>query len=195
MPVWRLQTTWQLDSAFPKDGITITPHFNDAGALTSPDSLCEDLATALQTWVAATGQLTIRAYDAQGTVPVLPQGEAIRNAGAVMNLAQPRELAICLSFFNERNAARRRGRLYIPKALADNTSLGLRPSGAQQTKVAALAPIFANLGGADVDWCVYSRADDQARPVTNWYVDDEWDIVRSRGLRSTSRLSGTTTEA
>ena len=28
--------------------------------------------------------------------------------------------------------------------------------------------------------------------VTNWYVDDEWDVVRSRGLRATTRTAGTT---
>lgn len=195
MPVWRLQTSWQLDSAFPRDAVTITPHFDDHGLGTDPDGLCEDLATALQSWVNVTGQLTVRAYDAQGSPPVIPQGEAIRNAGASMNTAQPRELAICLSFFNVRNAPRRRGRLYIPKGMLDATSLGLRPSTTQMNKIAALAPIFQNLGGSDVDWSVYSRADDQARPVTNWYVDDEWDIVRSRGLRSNSRVAGTTSEA
>jgi hypothetical protein len=38
---------------------------------------------------------------------------------------------------------------------------------------------------------VYSRREKVARPVTNYWVDDEWDTVRSRGLRSSTRVTGT----
>lgn len=195
MPIWRLQTTWQLDSTFPRDRMCITPHFDDGGISTDPDGLCEDLATALQTWVASTGELTVKAYDAQGSTPVYPQGSAVRNAGASMNTACPRELALCLSFYSGQNVGRKRGRVYLPMGLVTSGSVGLRPSPTHISKVDDLAVVFQDLGGPDVDWCVYSRADDVARPVTNWFVDDEWDIQRRRGLRSSSRSAGTTSEA
>lgn len=196
MPVWRLQVSWGADTAFPRDRMVITPHFNDAGALTDPDGLCEDLADALATWGGSpTREILVRAYDAQGTPPVFPQGEAIRNTDSFPPGSAPREIAVCLSFYSERNLPRQRGRLYIPVNVMGQSVSNIRPSTAAQTKVADLVPIFTGLGGPDVDWCVYSRVDDEARPVTNWFVDDEWDVQRSRGLRSSNRQTGTTSEA
>lgn len=194
MPVWRLQTSWQFDTAFPRDRIIITPHFDDGGALTDPEGLCDDLLAALLTWYPTTAEVRVTAYDAQGTPPVFPQGEAIANVGAIDTSNVFREAALCLSYYSERNLPRRRGRLYVPGEMV-STNIGVRPTSAAQTKVGALADIFANLGGADVDWVVYSRLTDQAHPVTNWWVDNEWDVVRSRGLRSDQRLQGTTSEA
>jgi hypothetical protein len=60
------------------------------------------------------------------------------------------------------------------------------------TKVMALGPIFANLGGSDVDWIVWSRKNHTATKVQNYWVDDEWDTVRSRGLKRSTRQVATT---
>lgn len=195
MPVWRLQTTFGADSAFAEDGLTITPHFNDGGALTDPQGLCDDLADALATWTTSARQVVVRAYDAQGAPPVYPQGEAIRNLGTYPQSAGVRETAVCLSFYAGRNLPRQRGRLYIPTVITGQSTTSPRPNPTMRTKVAALVPIFTALGGADVDWCVFSRTDKVARSVTNWWVDDAWDTVRSRGLSPTTRDEGTTSEA
>ena len=72
--------------------------------------------------------------------------------------------------------------------------LTTRPSQTTRDKVAELAPILAALGGVDVDWSVWSKVDGQARAVTNWWIDDEWDTQRLRGLRGATRTEGTTTE-
>jgi len=193
MPIWRLQTSWAITSTFPRDRVVVTPHFNDAGALTDPDQLCEDLADALMAWFTTTGELRVTAYDAQGTPPVFPQGEAIRNPGTAHAVSAPRELAVCLSFFGTRNLPRQRGRLYIPQFMA-GAGPGLRPTAGMQAKVGELAPIFSDLGGVDVDWCVYSRITSTPHSVTNWWVDNEWDVIRSRGLIGDERLEGTTSE-
>lgn len=196
MPVWRLQVEWSLDTLLPRDVLMITPHFDDQDALTSPQDLCDDLAAALDDWDVGQHQIEVTAYDAQGSQPVFPQGHAIINEGEATAATCPREVALCLSFYSERPLPRQRGRLYIPFTFVTGSAPGaVRPSGAWMQRVADLAPIFQDLGGTEVDWCVYSRADDQARPVTNWFVDDEWDTVRSRGLRPSSRLAGTTGEA
>lgn len=193
MPIWRLQCTWALDSALPRDRIVMTPHFDDGGALTNPQNLCNDLLAALQTWTNSTGEVAVRAYDAQGSKPVFPQGEAIANAGLFMSPNVPRELAVCLSFYSQRNLPRQRGRLYMPLPLI-GTALSARPNVGHFGKGSSLAAKFQALGGADVDWCVYSRVDNVARPVTHWWMDDEWDVQRSRGLRGTTRTTGTTSE-
>jgi hypothetical protein len=196
MAVYRLQCAWQIDTAFPRDALVITPHFNNTGGIltdSDTDALCEDLATALVAWDNKNTQLTVKAYDAQGTPPVAPVGMAVRNSGVIANSFTPREVALCLSFYSEQNVPRKRGRVFVPASVFA-ASLNVRADITARTKVGELATIFADLGGADIDWSVYSRVDDTARKVTNWWVDDEWDTIRSRGLRASERLSGTTTE-
>ena len=194
MPLWRLQVQIAADTTLPRDALVLTPHFNDAGALTDPESLCQDLADGIAAWSAVPRQVIVTAYDAQGTPPVFPAASAIVNTGVAPESGMPREIAVCLSFYATRNLPRQRGRLYIP-ALAMGLSLGVRPTlGGARQKVADLVPILADLGGADVDWSVFSRRDAVARSVSNWWVDDEWDTVRSRGLRPSARTEGTVDE-
>jgi hypothetical protein len=194
MPIWRLQASWQLDTAAPRDRVVITPHFNDIGATTDPQNLCDDLLAGLETVLPTSGELRVKAYDAQGSVPVYPQGDSIIRATQVHPTSKPRELAVCLSFYGERNVARQRGRLYIPVGITAIAVNALRPV-IPITQLADLVTLFTGLGGADVDWCVYSRRLDHAFSVTNWWYDDEWDVMRSRGLRGSARIQGTTTEA
>jgi len=194
MPIWRLQCTWQADTVAPRDRVMITPHFNDLGATTDPQNLCDDMLAGLQTIHSFGGEVRVTAYDAQGTVPVYPQGDAIIQKGATQGTGGPRELAMCLSFYGERNVPRQRGRLYIPIFFLGATTNSLRPT-MPQPAMPALVSLFTGLGGPDVDWCVYSRKMKHAYSVTDWWYDDEWDVMRSRGLRGTTRVLGTTTEA
>lgn len=194
MPIWRLQVSWQKDTAAPRDRMVITPHFNDVGATTDPQNLCDDLLAGLNTITPTTGELRVKAYDAQGSVPVYPQGDSVINVGATQATANPRELAVCLSFYGERNVPRQRGRLYLPAWFLGTGTSTLRPS-VPIGKMDALIPVLTGLGGPDVDWCVYSRRLDHAFSVTDWWYDNEWDVQRSRGSVGTSRIKGTTTEA
>lgn len=192
MPVWRLQCAWSVDTLLPRDQLIITPHFNDRGVGTNPQNLCDDLAAALNTWDNAARQIRVTAYDAQGSPPVIPQGEKIVNPDLAPATVGVREVALCLSFYSEQNRPRKRGRLYVPAAIGGIGTGTARPTSAQRQKVADLVPIFASLGGADVDWVVFSRLDNAARKVSHWWVDDAWDIQRSRGLDPSTRLTGTT---
>jgi hypothetical protein len=196
MPIWRMQCAFQADSALPRDQLTINPHFNDGGFASDPQTLCEDLAAALDTWADGSGQINVKAYDAQGTKPVYPAGDATVNPGGSSITGGPRETAVCLSYYSGRNVPRQRGRLYIPWSLIQiqGTLTSTRPNEITRNRVAQLVPVLADLGGVDVDWVVYSPTDDVARPVSNWWVDDEWDTVRSRGLRPTTRDQGTVSE-
>jgi len=195
MPIWRLNVEAFGDSVLPRDAMTITPHFNDGGTSSDPQQLCDDLADAMVAYYEGTRQIEVTAYDAQGTVPVVPQGYAIRDVGQAPASTMPREIAVCLSFFSEFNRPRLRGRLYLPMVcIATSALIAGRPAEPLRTKVGELAPILQDLGGIDVDWVVYSRVDDEARAVTDWWVDDEWDTIRSRGLRATARTTGTTSE-
>lgn len=193
MPIYRMQCQIAADTTLPRDYCVITPHFEDTGLGSDPQGLCEDLAAGLSAaWPSR--EIRVTSYDAQGTPPVFPNGTAVENEGDSPAASAPRELAVCLSFYADRNLPRQRGRLYIPHFLYNSTySATGRPSSGERTAIADdLVELFADLGGVDVDWVVYSRTDDEARKVSNWWIDDEWDVQRSRGLRATERTSGTT---
>ena len=190
MPVWRMQCEFQMDTAFPRDVLMINPHFNDGQGVildTGVDDLCQDLADALFDWRGQAGQITVTAYDAQGTIPVIPQGTATAGGATIPNSVCCRELALCLSFRSGASQPRKRGRLFIPAAFLGSSSVPVRPTSGQMTQVAALVPYLTNLGSTDIDWGVYSRVNDEFYAATDWWVDDEWDIIRSRGMRPTTR--------
>jgi hypothetical protein len=193
MPIYRAQCGLAAHSPDARDRFVITPHFNDRGISSDPDGLARDLAEGLAQVLGFSGEIKVAMYDAQGLPPNYPKGEHVFQPGQVWAGAGMREAALCLSFYSEHNRPRNRGRLYIPAALTAAGTSGTRPPiGSVQTQFQALVSLFAGLGGADVDWVVYSRRDNQAKKVSNWWCDNEWDVQRSRGLRPTSRISGTT---
>jgi hypothetical protein len=168
----------------------ITPHFKTLLAGSDPVALATDLANGLNTWCASTREINVKCYDAQGTKPVYPVADVTKSAGLYPASPVSRELALCLSFYGSRNVKRERGRLYFPAFLAAGT-YGLRPTTGQRDWIKSAVPIFTGLGGVDVDWVVYSRVADAATTVKNWWIDDEWDIQRRRGLKATTRTVGT----
>jgi hypothetical protein len=103
-----------------------------------------------------------------------------------------REVALCLSYFAGRNLPRFRGRLYIGPW--QQSSMAERPSATAITILRDLATRLGGIGGPDVDWQLFSPTRNAYSKITNVWVDDEWDTVRSRGLKATSRSSGGTQE-
>jgi hypothetical protein len=102
----------------------------------------------------------------------------------------PREVALCLSYYSERNIPRFRGRLFIgPWSYAVE-----RPVLGQRQNLTQLATALGAVGGANVDWQLYSPTRNAFSKITNGWVDDEWDTVRSRGLRATLRENFVTNE-
>jgi hypothetical protein len=193
MAIYRAQVAWSIDSAFPRDQMIINPHFRDAGVGSDPGILANDLADAINTWDTTPTKLQVRIYDAEEAAPAFPKAVATRNESVIASSNWPREVAVCLSYYAGQNVPRRRGRLYVPVGVCGSANT-LRPSSALMQKVGDLATIFADLGGTDVDWIIWSRASLTARSATNWWVDDEWDTMRSRGMRSTTRLLGSLSE-
>src|SRR6185503_17999107 len=101
-----------------------------------------------------------------------------------------------LSFYHEHNRPRHRGRLYMCPFLISNVgSLGEFVNTNLMTRFMEYADVLKDLGGVNVDWVVWSRRDKKAYPVTDYWVDNEWDAQRRRGLRSLTRQTGQTDEA
>ena len=199
MAIYRMQCSFAADTALPRDRFVITPHFSTPNPWPEMQSLVDDLADRLAAFdqAGANGrEVNVRAYDAQSPPPNRPLAEATRARDVAPASRTMREIALCLSFYSEFNEPRRRGRLYLPLFwISGGATVGPRPAAEHIARAAMLPEIFQNLGGTDVDWCVFSRRDNEARPVTNWWIDDEFDVQRRRGLRSTTRTTGTTSEA
>lgn len=193
------QVSWQVGSALPRDVMTIDPTFRHHAVLPGDDpnwqNLADDLSNALDAWLPQpTGrQQTVKLYEIGLPEPNRPKAIKVLKAGQFAEGSVPREIAMCLSFYGGQNTPRQRGRLYIPFwALSSGSTVGVRPTQAVIDKCAELGPILANLGGANVDWIVWSRKNNSATQVTNYFVDDEWDTQRRRGLRPTARKAAAT---
>jgi hypothetical protein len=182
------------DSLLPRDCIVNTLFFNHTvGEPVLPedvDAICADLATLFQgSWYGASNrQIKVTAYEVGGVDPHFPVGSAIINTGLSPESPGPRETALCLSFFGERNVPRKRGRIYL--AMGPRTSdMAVRPTVSHQTQAMAMATGFHNIGGINVDWSVHSTVTGDTEKVQYAWCDNEWDTVRKRGLKATGRLT------
>jgi hypothetical protein len=194
-----MQCSFQMDSGLPRDAVQINPVFNiqSAGGA-DPVGLTSDLATALNaklvTWTTAT-KLTVKSYDVEEAKPRYPKATEVRSSTIIRNSPIPREVALCLSFYADHPSGRRRGRLYVPASLWTPTgAIGVRPTTGDRDTVKQLVPIFTGLGGINVDWGIWSERDHAFHKATDYWIDDEWDTQRRRGLRATVRTTGTTGE-
>lgn len=99
------------------------------------------------------------------------------------------EVALCLSYYADRNLPRSRGRIYLGP-FAFNT-LTERPQQQLIDHISALGTGFSALGGANVDWCMRSVKNGDTHKVTNTWVDNAWDTQRRRGIRPLTRKLAT----
>src|SRR4051794_33962224 len=160
MATLRAQCAFRMDSGAATDVAIINPHFTGAGigvAAGDANQLATDLAAGLAAWSVLPTEVHVTMYNAIGPPPHYPIGEAYQRQSTAFATNVPRELAVCLSYWAGQNRPRRRGRLYVPYAMAATQGPAGFITTAVMTKVAALVPILTGLGGVNVDWCVWSR--------------------------------------
>lgn len=179
-----------------KNLITNTFFLSRAAPFGDPDiqGLCDDAAALFATFRSYPNNINevrVKAYDMDDAKPRPIRGNSLHAIAGVVDPA-PREVCLCLSFFSQRNLPRRRGRLYIGP-YAQNVMV-LQPAAPQQNDLGVLAQGLADLGGVDIDWVVHSVVDNTYNSVSDWWVDNEWDTQRSRGLEADQRISGTVGE-
>lgn len=187
MAIHRAQIAFEVDTAVPRDNCVITPHYQGA----DPQQLADALKTNL-TNLAGVGigpKFTVKVYNAQGPLPHPPLGTASAGTTPKGSIG-PREVSLCLSYFAGFNVKRFRGRVYIPNAFLGGTT-GLRPTASQMTAALNFRNALGKNLSANAVWCVFSRVLNQSLPITDVWVDDEWDTVRSRGSRTTARQTAT----
>jgi hypothetical protein len=109
----------------------------------------------------------------------------------------PREMAVCLSYkCVTQPGPRGRGRIYIGPLKAQAVEYAspgdYRPSGTLMLGLIESGVALRDASGAaNLPWQVYSRMNtaQHMHTVTNLWVDNEFDVVRGRGLRPTSRVT------
>lgn len=135
------------------------------------------------------GGVEVKLYDLQDPIPRPVRGHANWLAATGLNTGAPgpREVALCMSFRGETNTKRTRGRIFLGPYPA--TQMATRPNATMQSDAMALATGIANVGGIDIDWCVRSGFGPSMHPVKHAWCDNEWDTMRSRGLKATGRVT------
>lgn len=169
-----------------KDAIDNTLYFNVSGTPVLDDvnfaSLVSDLGTI---WIAkpwAAGRfLDIRAYAMDDPKPRPIRARQTWTVGGTAP-DSPRQVALCLSYYADRNLPRHRGRIY----LGPWSSPGASATSGQTSAVIQLASDLSGLGGINVDWSLWSPTNQTATRINHAWCDDSWDIIRSRKLAATA---------
>lgn len=186
MATYRVQMQFPMDGTLPRDVISVNPHFNGS----DPQALAAALKTNLLAWTnTASAPFTLKVYDATKAPPSYPLAIA-SSEGTPRNSNGPREVALCLSYYSTYNRPRYRGRLFLPASWFTSV-FQVRPAQATMTDVLTFATAVLKPGmPAATNWVVWSNTEGKAQGgVTDIWVDDEWDTIRSRGLKGTSRVT------
>jgi len=154
--------------------------------------------------------LTIIGYDQAAAKPRPELGVITATmfpAGASQNI--PEEVALCLSYYTDRNLKSKRGRLYIgPLNVGALTASGEppRPHAGMQAAFAAagtrliatglptVAPATVtntfpdSAGVASTAWALYSPKLGTYAAIEHGWIDDEWDGQSRRRLEATGRV-------
>jgi hypothetical protein len=182
------------DSSAPRDYATNSLWFNHTapGEILPADleSLADDLIDVYQAgWCAGMGarEIRVKVYEV-GPPPQYPVAEVVQDEGTFPASSGPREVALCLSYRSDGVPhARHRGRIFLPVYCHQAQPSTVRPNSTIMAAALAMAQGFADLGGVDVDWSTRSQTAGTVAAIQAAWVDDEWDTVRSRGLRPTTR--------
>jgi hypothetical protein len=194
LPLYRMQMSFGGDTALLKDRIVNTFHLNDGGVGSDPENLATDAVAVFQQWYGTTRYASCTVYEVAGPPPHYPVAFHEVNNGQTPSSTGPREVALCLSYYAERNLPRQRGRIFLCVPFNNGITINERPSTPVQQLVMDLGQSIADLGGVDVDWQVYSPTTQTSKNVTNIWCDNEWDTIRSRGLQPSNRLEATVDE-
>lgn len=143
----------------------------------------------------AVGPHLVKFYDIDGGIPNYPKWEETFNleaAGGAIEL--PMEVALAISYSNLLATTvprgRRRGRIYI-SGWTESANDGGRPITANVNSTLAAFSNYVQAVNAidELQAGIWSRANDQVYPIQEAHVDNEWDTMRSRGGKATSRAS------
>lgn len=193
MAQYRVLISLENSASLTAEDFVVNTFYLDTDALSGSDDPQALVQDAVGVWFTnvdvVTGFNLIRGriYDMSDPKPRSPVGEHVQAASA-SGESGPREVALCLSYYAGQNVPRKRGRMYFGPFFVSR--MAERPADTVRNKLAAIAAGISGLGGVNVQWVQYSPTTLQFSNVTHWWVDNEWDTMRSRGLKGTTRVQG-----
>jgi len=132
-------------------------------------------------------------YAEDGSVPNYPFEErSLTLASTPPAIGLPTEVNLCASYANDSSnlvpRARRRGRIYIGGWASDTNTVG-RPTTTIFTNTTNLFATYVEAVNDITGFrsVVYSRSNLAGYPIERVWVDNDWDTMRSRGRKSTTR--------
>lgn len=190
MPLVRMLVSWGPVETPVRDRFSNTLYFNVSGSVDDPDyqDLADDLRDiyATQAWTNSC-RIEVRAYDMRDAKPRPERAFSAVNrtgSGFVIGAGQ---VALCLSYYADRNLPSQRGRIYTGPWAPSTPNA----SDAVTATLISLGQAFAGLGGVNVDWSLYSPTKGTNTRISNIWVDNSWDVVRSRKQPATRRAAAT----
>jgi hypothetical protein len=204
------QARFESKTGLPEDVCINTWHFAGADNLVTMSGKAVDQLTDFYTGGHTGGSplmqymsesleedgLSITVYDFAAAIPRSPLGTVDVPIEFLAETPLPREVACVLSYRAEyvsgEPKARYRGRVFFgplnTEGIAtDATTKIPTVSSSLRTSLCAAARDLVDAGDSDTAWALYSPSDDAFRVVTQGFVDNEWDTVRSRGSAATVR--------
>lgn len=187
MPQYRVQVTNSNPTEPVRDAIVNTFYLDTDVEIFDEfqaGEIADDVNDLWSNAVLSLGQFKTQIYlmsDPEPRRPIATKTKAVAASTAI----GPREVALCLSYYSEDNVPRRRGRMYLgPWA---GSAMSERPGTPPITVLGTLAQGLADLGGLNVQWVVHSPTTGEYHNVTHRWIDNEWDTIRSRGRKATTR--------
>lgn len=182
--------------------IVSQPHTSDPGRdyttnvlaysapTTAPSAIGDGLMAAFTTGSSnvygSWANVWVKIYDRAAPLHSPPVYQAHYTGGGSTSL-MPRQVALCLSFYSGLNVRGQRGRIYIgPWA---NSVSGEFASTTVLTTMQNLANALKHPGGADVIHQILHKKTATWSNVSNYFINNVWDTMRSRLPKETARVT------
>lgn len=185
---WRALVAWRHPGHLAADLASNTLYFQKE-QIVSPgdyDQVAEDIWELYSqlSWIAG-AWLDVRMYNMEDAEPRPIRGQKTATVGGSYTAKAPREVALCLSYHGDRNLPSQRGRIYAGPF--NPTGMNDRPTNGHQMELIGLGQGLAGIGGEDISWRVRSVKTGEYHHIRQIWVNNEWDTMRSRGLKATAR--------
>lgn len=185
MPLVRMLVSWGRPSDKVADRLTNTLYFSVSGSVDDPDyqALADDLRDVYASIQFTAGaKIEVRAYNMDDAKPRPEKAYSTVTRTGTWTQGV-RQVAIALSYYADRNLPRQRGRIFTGPwpTTSDVVSSSYPPL------LLTFAQGLAGIGGLNVDWSVYSPTSNDHKRISRAWVDNSWDIIRSRKLPATTR--------
>lgn len=130
-------------------------------------------------------RLWVKVYDAAAPLHSPPVYAPAPHVGSGVTPG-PRQVALCLSFYSGLNIRGQRGRIYIgPWPTASLTEFA---GTTDMNDVLALGSGLLHVGAADTVHVIWHKKTATWSNVSNYFVNNRWDTMRSRLPKETNRV-------